>query len=341
MKKSRRILSIVLSILVAVGSMPMVYTAASDAVTFAASDKGTLDNPTKPVAASGVLERKDLYKMNINSQSTSYTFYQTKNDEYFTYGQTQGLQHYYETNVSSRTLTFESIGFYEGASEMNGSADPIEVSAGFGRWESPLITNNPTTDFLTNYYVSNKWKSTNGNADGIGSEPKNFVLAGAWTDIGGCKVYTWQNDVIFKGNSADVTGEINTGYYEQLKWNWVTSEAYAAFDLRIGTTIRVLDARKLAKEMAEAESILENPGNYTPEYISSVEATLNTIPDDLRDFSAVYDQSVVDSYAQLLEDVSLNSADYTEYNKVYKSLKNISNEIGAFTDASFDALRQR
>ena len=41
---------------------------------------------------------------------------------------------------------------------------------------------------------------------------------------------------------------------------------------------------ELAKEMAEAESILENPGNYTPEYISSVEATLNTIPDDLRDF---------------------------------------------------------
>ncbi len=341
MKKSRRILSIVLSILVAIGSMPMVYTAtaASDAVTFAATDKGTLDNPTRPVAASGVLEREDLYKMNINSQSTLYTFYQTMNDEYFTYGQTQGLQHYYETSVSSRTLTFESIGFYEGASEMNGSTEPIEVSAGFGRWESPLITNNPTTDFLANYFVSNKWKSTNGNADGIGSEPKNFVLAGAWTDIGGCKVYTWQNDVIFKGNSADVTGEINTGYYEQLKWNWVTSEASAAFDLRIGTTIRVLDARELAKEIAEAESILENPGNYTPEYISSVEATLNTIPDDLRNFSAVYDQSVIDSYAKLLEDVSLNSADYREYNKVYKSLKGISNEKGAFTNESFEAFK--
>ncbi len=341
MKKSRRILSIVLSILVAVGSMPMVYTAtaASDAVTFAATDKGTLDNPTRPVAASGVLEREDLYKMNINSQSTSYTFYQTMNDEYFTYGQTQGLQHYYETSVSSRTLTFESIGFYEGASEMNGSTEPIEVSAGFGRWESPLITTNTTSDFLANYFVSNKWKSTNGNADGIGSEPKNFVLAGAWTDIGGCKVYTWQNDVIFKGNSADVTGEINTGYYEQLKWNWVTSEASAAFDLRIGTTIRVLDARELAKEIAEAESILENPGNYTPEYISSVEATLNTIPDDLRNFSAVYDQSVIDSYAKLLEDVSLNSADYTEYNKVYKSLKSITNEKDAFTEKSFEAFK--
>ncbi len=341
MKRTKKILSIVLAVLVAFGSMPMVYTAtaASDAVTFAASDKGTLDNPTRPVAASGVLEREDLYKMNINSQSTSYTFYQTKNDEYFTYGQTQGLQHYYETSVSSRTLTFESIGFYEGASEMNGSTDPIEVSAGFGRWESPLITTNTTSDFLANYFVSNKWKSTNGNADGIGSEPKNFVLAGAWTDIGGCKVYTWQNDVIFKGNSADVTGEINTGYYEQLKWNWVTSEASAAFDLRIGTTIRVLDARELAKEIAEAESILENPDNYTTAYISSVEATLNTIPDDLRNFSAVYDQSVIDSYTKLLEDVSLNSADYTEYNKVYKSLKGISNEKGAFTDESFEAFK--
>ncbi len=341
MKKTRKILSFVLSVLVAVGSMPMVYTAtaASDAVAFAASDKGTLDNPTKPVAASGVLEREDLYKMNINSQSTSYTFYQTKNDEYFTYGQTQGLQHYYETSVSSRTLTFESIGFYEGASEMNGNTEPIEVSAGFGRWESPVITDNPTTDFLAKYYVSNQWKSTNTNAGEVGSKPENFVLGGAWTDIGGCKVYTWQNDVIFKGNSADVTGEINTGYYEQLKWNWVSSDASAAFDLRIGTTIRVLDARKLAQEIAEAEEILANPDNYTDEYISSVEATLNTIPDDLRDFSVVYDQSVIDNYAKLLEDVSLNSADYTEYNEVYKSLKGVSNEIGAFTDASFEAFK--
>ena len=85
MKKTRKILSIVLAVLFAFSSMPVVYTgtAAADAVTYAAGGEGTIDNPTKPIEASGSINRTDLYKLNINSQSTHYTFYQTKNDEYF------------------------------------------------------------------------------------------------------------------------------------------------------------------------------------------------------------------------------------------------------------------
>ncbi len=343
MKKTRKILSIVLAVLFAFSSMPVVYvgTAAADAVPYALGETGTLENPTRPVEASGSINRTDLYKLNINSQSTHYTFYQTKNDEYFTFGQTQGLQNYYETSVGSRKLTFESINFYEGTSGMDGSTEPKEISAGFGMWETPLITNNPTSEFLSKYYVESEWKSTNNNADGVGSRPENVVLEGAWTDIGGCKVYTWQNDVIFKGSSADSKGEINTGYYEQLLWNWVSNDATqsARFDLRIGTTIQVLDARELAKEIDEAEDILKKSDNYTKAYISSVEATLNTIPDDLRDFSKVYDQSEIDRYTQMLKDVSRNSADYTEFNQLYKNLKSINNSKGAYTDESFEAFK--
>ena len=349
MKKTRKILSIVLAVLFAFSSMPVVYTgtAAADAVTYAAGDEGTLDNPTRPVEASGVLEIKDLYKLNINSQSTSYTFYQTKDNEYFTYGQTQGLQHYYElTSVSDRTLTFESIGFYKGESGLTNPVldsdkniyvnDP-DNSVG----ENVVITSNPTDKFISKYYVTSQWKPTNSNATEMGSEPKDFVLQGAWTDVGGCKVYTWQNDVIFHGHSEGEKGEINTGYYEQLLWNWVNSDATqsAKFDLRIGTTIRVLDARELAKEIAEAEDILDNPEKYTQAYLSSVEATLNTIPDDLRDFSTVYDQSEIDRYAQMLKDVSRNSADYTEFNQLYKNLKSINNSKGAYTEESFNIFK--
>ena len=343
MKKSRRILSLVLSVLVALGSFPVFYVATSAAEDISAYaldvETGTLENPTRPVEASGVIEREDLYKLNINSQNTSYTFYQTKDDEYFIFGQTQGLQNYYETSVSNRKLTFEGITYYEGGSEMNGNTEPMEVSAGFGRWEYPLITSNPTSEFLSKYYVSNTWTPTNGNAEGAGSFP--FVLDGSWADIGGCKVYTWQNETIFKGNSASESGEINTGYYEQLKWNWVSSESSARFDLRIGTTLRILDARKLAEEIAKAEEILANADNYTDEYVSSVQATLNTIPEDLRDFSKAYDQSVIDNYTQMMENISLNSADYTEYNTVYASLKGIDNGKGAFTDESFAAFKEK
>ncbi len=345
MKRTRKLLSIVLSLLVAVGSLPIVYTATAASETpynvigYALRDTGTIDNPTRPVEASGVIEREDLYKMNINSQSTSYTFYQTMDNEYFTFGQTQGLQQYYDgTDIGNRTLTFESIAFYEGQSGMGGNTEPIEVSTGSGMWEYPLITSNPTTDYLEKYHVSSSWSATNSNAQGL-TFP--FVLAGGAFDVGGCKVYAFQNDIVFKGNSDAVSGEINTGYYEQLKWNWVTAEASANFDLRIGTTIRVLDARRLVEEMAEAKYIIANADNYTDAYVSSVMATLNSVPDDLRDFSKVYDQSVIDNYVSAFENISLNSADYTEYNTVYAALKGINNSKGAFTDESFAAFKAK
>ena len=84
MKRTRKLLSVVLSLLVAIGSMPMLYMvtgAAEDVSAFALDvETGTLENPTRPVEASGVIEREDLYKLNINSQNTSYTFYQTKDN---------------------------------------------------------------------------------------------------------------------------------------------------------------------------------------------------------------------------------------------------------------------
>ncbi len=346
MKKTRKVLSLVLAIVVAFGSMPLVYTgtAAADAVTYSASGTGTIDDPTRPVEASGALNYTDLYKMNINSQSASYTFYQTMNDEYFTFGQTQGLQNFYESSVGSRTLTFRGISFYEGSSGMNGSTEPEEIAPGSGMWESPLITTNPTSEFLDKYWVKNTWSSTNDNASGKNIDLRNgdvaLVLDGSFWDFGGCRVYTWQDDIVFHGHSASESGEINTGYYEQLKWDWYNDDgASADFDLRIGTTIRVLDARELAREIAEAEYILNNPDDYTEKYLASVEATLNTIPEDLRDFSKVYDQSVIDSYTQMMVDISLNSADYREYNQVYKSLMTINNSRGAFTEKSFSAFK--
>lgn len=346
MKKTRKVLSLVLAIAFVFSSMPFVYTgtAAADAVTYS-SGTGTVDNPTRPVEASGVLEYQDIIKMNINSQSTSYTFYQTIDDEYFTFGQTQGIQQYNgDYDASSRTLTFEGIEFYSGETSLT---NPVldethniyvnEPSNGIG--EEVVITNNPTSEYLSKYHISSTWTASNSNAQGVAEIP--FVLQGSSVDFSGCRVYTWQNDIVFHGHSTNESGEINTGYYEQLKWNWVSDDSSANFTLRIGTTIRVLDARELAKEIAEAENILANPENYTDAYISSVEATLNTIPDDLRDFSAVYDQSVIDAYTEMLQDVSLNSADYTEFNKVYSEAKNMTNSDGDYSAESFAAFQAK
>ncbi len=338
MKKTRKLLSIVLSVLVVFASFPVVYTAAADAVTYAAGETGTIDNPTHPVSADGVFSYDDLYKLNIDVENTKYTFYQTMNDEYFTYTQILGLQQRNDVPISGRTFKFVGVEHYTGGT--NATTTNADGSAqGTDLMEVPAITTNTTADFLDTYYVpTHTWAPINNNAtnDFQGkTEPTNVQLAGSVADLSGCKNYSWSDTYVIKGLSASEKGEVNTGYYESYKWNWSTSDASAAFELRLKTSIRILDAREFVKELAEAEAVLANPDKYTQAYLSSVKATLNTIPEDLKDLSEVYSQSDIDKYTKMLKDVSLNSADYTEFNRTYENLNSITNAIGGFTDDSF------
>ena len=344
MKKTRKLLSIVLSVLVVFASLPVVYTAAADAVTYAAGETGTIDNPTHPVSADGVFSYDDLYKLNIDVENTKYTFYQTMNDEYFTYTQILGLQQKNDVPLSGRTFNFVGVEHYTGGT--NATTTNADGSAqGTDLMEVPAITTNTTTEFLDTYYVpTHTWAPINNNAtnDFQGkTEPTNVQLSGSAVDLSGCKNYSWSDTYVIKGLSASEKGEVNTGYYESYKWNWSTSDASAAFELRLKTSIRILDAREFVKELVEAEAVLANPDKYTQAYLSSVKATLNTIPEDLKDLSEVYSQSDIDKYTKMLKDVSLNSADYTEFNRTYENLNSITNAIDAFTDDSFNAFRAK
>ena len=49
----------------------------------------------------------------------------------------------------------------------------------------------------------------------------------------------------------------------------------------------------------------------------------------------------IDKYTKMLKDVNLNSADYTEFNRIYENLNSITNALDAFTDDSFNAFRAR
>ena len=343
MKRTRKILSFVLSVLVAFASMPTVYvsTAAEYAASYKATQTSTLDNPTEPVEASGTFSYDDLYKLNIDIENTNYTFYQTQDDEYFTFTQYIGLQKKYETDASDKTLTFEGVSHYTGSTDST-TVNESGVGQGTDLMEVPAITTNNTEDFLNKYYFpDNTWTAVNNNATAVGNVPENVILEGKTVDIAGCKKYNWSDKFIIKGLSASEGGEINTSFYDSYKWNWKMNDdsASAKYELRIETKIRILDAREFVKELKKAENILANSENYTEAYISSVEATLNSIPDSLKSLSEVYSQSEIDRYTEAIKTISLNSADYTEYNKVYKSLNSISNEMGAFTDASFEAFK--
>ena len=343
MKNTRKILSFVLSVLVAFASLPVTYvaTGAEDVVPYAAAQTGTVDNPTEPVGASGSFSYSDLYKLNINIENTEYTFYQTRDDEYFTFTQNVGLQKKYsDVDTSDIILIFEGVSHYTGET---GSTTVNENGVGQGTdlMEVPAIAANNTADFLDRYYVPhNTWSAANNNASNLfatdGNNPTG-ELEGKWTDVAGCKNYHLNDRFIIKGLNSSESGEINTGFYDSYKWNWRMRDdsASASFELRLKTKICILDAREFVEELAKVQAVLANPENYTPAYVSSVEATLNSIPDGLKNLSDVYSQSEIDSYTEQIKSISLNAADYREYNETYASLKELTNENGVYNTESF------
>ena len=304
MKKTRKLLSIVLSLLVVMGSLPVVYTAAADAVNVAIGEEGTIENPTNPVSESGEYNQNEVNHLTAVHKSLNFTFYQTMDNQYFRFAQLVQMEKY--------CGTWNSLTVYINGYNFNGN-DP------------------KTVDFFSNRAGEFLW--TAGTTDsGRTNFPNGFEAAGS---IISCTDYSWSLDIIFKGMTADESGEMNIGYSHLLDYTVTTEEATNNYQTPITTNVKILDARQLVAEMEKAENILAYPDNYTDAYVSAVEAALKSIPENLKDFSVAYTQNQIDSYVQMFRDISKNSADYTEYNNVYRNLNSITNAKGAFTDDSF------
>ncbi|MBO5290401.1 MAG: hypothetical protein J6B35_02310 [Clostridia bacterium] len=331
MKKTRKLLSIALAILVAFGSMPMLYTS-----TVAA---GTADNPTTALEESNPYEYDDLFKLNLKHSNNDFFFYQTIDDEYFVVNQSLFLQQYKVALGSNRTLSFHGINFYEGGSNVADSVDSAGVV------EQPTITTNETTDFLTNYYAAGyeTWTSTHENSAGLDCTGAggSFDLHASGYDLNGRhKQYTWDHRVVFKGNSADVKGQIDTGYYERLTWDWVSDDSAASMDFRIKTTITVVDAREFVKAIAKANDALANPDQHGVGYVSAIEAIMTSIPDDAENLTARYDQATLDKYAEDINAIKEDAADYTEYNYLYSQYSSMTNASEIYSGQSFTAFKE-
>ena len=325
MKNTKRILSIVLSVLIAVASMPMMYTAATAA--------GTIDNPTTALEESNPFEHEDLYKLNIERSNNDFFFYQTIDDEYFVVKQNMSVQQYTVSLGSNRTLTFQSLGLYEGGS------NAAESTGDAGVYEHPVIDANATSEFKSNYYVSDSWASTNDNASGLDCTNGVNLEASGWDLNGSHKTYAWEHSTVFKGHSADVTGTINTSFYERMAWNWVSDDSSASMDFRIKTSITVVDAREFVKALAEAENVVSNPSAYPEGYVSAIQAVLNSIPASAKNLSVRYDQSELDSFANQIRSVKTNSANYTQYNYTYNYFSSMTNDEGIYSGQSFSEFK--
>ncbi len=344
MKKSRKILSVFLAVMLAFGSMPMMYTAttASEIISYD-REVGTIDKPMSAVSKEGTFKKDDLYKVNVNASETTYHFYQKVDDEYFTYTQAVGFQQV-RSGASDRTVTFVNVSDYTGASSVNGNADGATVGTQ-GYYETPVITSNGTADFIKTSNPTTTWTAINDNAKRVVSDretqtPENFDLEGSDWDATGCRVYGWHNTVVFKGADANSVSGTQV-YYKSYNYKWVPDGETTEnkMDLRIGTTIDIVDAREFYEEIKKAENIIDYPHKYTDAYVSSVTAAYNSIPDGLKDFSVYYSQADVDKYTQILKDISRNSADYSVYNQYFEELSKLDNHTGSWTENSFNAFK--
>ncbi len=306
MKKTKKILAVVLSVLVAFASMPVVYTST------AAS--GTADNPTLPVSQSGAYTQNETNNLAFSQKSLKFVFYQTMDDEYFKLNQT--------------VLTDK----YCGAENI---ANTVNVNLSF----QLSTTDAATTSFFNNNSATLNWVAAD-SASASTAFPASFPMEGSYW---GTTDYSWTSTVTFKGHSASQEGLQNYSYTQDLNYavNITNSDGVIqsenTYNIPITTQITVIDAREFKKELAQAENVVANPGNYSQAQVSATQAMLNDIPADLKNLSAVYGQSIVNSFTEQLASINENAADYTAFNSAYAEAKAFNNNEGIYSAQSYNA----
>ncbi len=301
MKKTRKVLSFVLAVLVAFASLPVVYTGTAAA--------GTIDNPTLPLSESDNYSQRNTNNLSFSQQYLKFVYYQTIDDEYFKITQKVDAEKYCGPLNASKTVnvTFNSYTFAD---------------------------DDATASFVNNNQGAISWSGNNSDSP-ANAFSGDFALAGSYWGL--CTNYSWTSTVTFKGASADKAGQQTIGYTQVLDYTSEIEGTVNNYQIPITTTITILDARAFVEELAKAESVVANPGNYSAAYVSAVQATLNDIPASLKTLTEIYSQDIIDSYADNLAAVPENAADYTEYNRVYAEYKSFTNSDGIYTAQSHQA----
>lgn len=301
MKKTRQILSLVLALVVSFASMPIVYTGTAAA--------GSIENPTLPVSESDSFSVVETNNLSFSQEYLNFVFYQSIDDEYFKLTQKVDTEKFcgFENITKTVNLTFNSYSWTDDSASLS---------------------------FVNNNLGTISWAGDNSDspADAFSG---SFALAGSY--ILGCTDYSWISTVTFKGASADKVGEQKLSYTQVLDYTTEIDGTVNNYQIPVTTKITVLDARVFAEELAKAHAVVANPDMYSAAYVSAVQATLNDIPEGLKTLTEVYSQDVIDGCVDMLTSVPENSADYTEYNRVYEEYKSFTNSDGIYSKQSYQA----
>lgn len=328
MKKTNKIICVILAVIVMCSSIPFVIAEATDVNRYTVTQNEqnyTYYSDGTQFVRSG---NGDNAYMNIWVDN-HYRFMLTEENQKFYFVQNLRLQHQYEL-FQSKSTYFDKIALYTGQT-LSGTPDttPTEAQAVA---TNELIENNKLQEAY--------WTAANDNAqekvDDLGTSYKEGTIPEKYefhanAVSGGNKNYYWDGLASF-----EATEGFTKTYYNALSWykndsakNSGTPTNYVIF----GITLEVVDVLELKAKVNELKAQIEayekgESQDLTETRYLKLRKYVEAVPSSMLDGSSYYSQAEVDAMYAYITETSTGLADYTEFNKLRKKIEEITKKDG-------------
>jgi LPXTG-motif cell wall-anchored protein len=115
------------------------------------------------------------------------------------------------------------------------------------------------------------------------------------------QTYYLENSPVFTGLSSTETGEHIYTYKQNIYVSYYAWFSNTYGTSSVTTTLTITDARALVKAVAQANATIANPGSYSDNYISALQAAVDAVPVNLIRGVQYYTQAEVDAAAAALK----------------------------------------
>lgn len=332
-RSGKRFLSVLLAVVVVLGSIPFVFQGTANAAYFSDGSKW-------------VRTGSNYGKIKATFSNIDFKFIQTEDNQEFTFNQHLSL----EKDAGEAYAHFNSITLYKGGTNTDSSLKVEEYPE--------KITVNGTQNMVDKMNLKYVWSASNDNARDVGVsgfDIPSHDLRGTVVDLSDCPDYQWDCNLSFNAVHPENTpyGEIKTNYYWDFNWTYADvglMGSRTTRQVRLCTDIIITDVRELKNKVEEFKSQIENYENgntngLTENRYLKLKKYVNAVPNNMIDGSKFYSQIDVDAMYDYITESATGLADYSAYYAIRSRVAEITrkNESGyiygaGYTTESLDAL---
>lgn len=332
-RSGKRFLSVLLAVVVVLGSIPFVFQGTANAAYFSDGSKW-------------VRTGSDYGKIKATLSNIDFKFMQTEDNQEFTFNQHLSL----EKDAGEAYAHFNSITLYKGGTNTDSSLKVEEYPE--------KITVNGTQNMVDKMNLKYAWSASNDNARDVGvsgADIPSHDLRGTVVDLSDCPDYQWDCNLSFNAVHPENTpyGEIKTNYYWDFNWTYADvglMGSRTTRQVRLCTDIIITDVRELKNKVEEFKSQIENYENgntngLTENRYLKLKKYVNAVPNNMIDGSKFYSQIDVDAMYDYITESATGLADYSAYYAIRSRVAEITrkNESGyiygaGYTTESLDTL---